>query len=86
MMVLHHCMHDEASCSEQASSGRMGIGTVCARCEPTVVVPDWLLVWLAFLAKAVFSLDVMPADTVGAMDAAAWQDAIACCVALGGGL
>ena len=53
---------------------------------PTVLDPDFVLVWLTFLAKAVFSLDVMPADTVGAMDAAAWQDDIACCVALGGGL
>ena len=53
---------------------------------PTFVFPDWLYVWLAFLAKAAFSLAVRPADTMGAMDAAARQDAIACSVSLGGGL
>ena len=52
----------------------------------TFVLPDWLYVWLAFLAKAAFSLAVRPADTIGAMDAAARQDAIACSVPLGGGL
>ena len=86
MMVLH-CMMRPAVRASKPLLGVWELGlSVPSRCAPTVVVPDWLLVWLAFLAKAVFSLDVMPADTVGAMDAAAWQDDIACCVALGGGL
>lgn len=72
-------------CKERASSACDNVCHVTVWVL-TVVFPDLLLVLLAFLAKAVFSLDVRPAETDGAMAAAAWQDDIACCVALGGGL